>query len=575
MRAGGWLVVVSLVACLCACDRSRESGASAPAGVFVDVADKAGVSFRHTNGMTGDFHYAEMMGSGVALFDYDNDGDLDLLVIQGGPLDPSQPGFGDPKYSARLYRNDLVVDKNGNRTVRFTDVTEASGLITRGHGMGVAIGDYDGDGWPDVFVTHFGAPNQLFHNNGDGTFTDVTARAGVGGDGRWGTSATFVDYDGDGRLDLYVANYVDFTMRTHKPCFNNQSARDYCSPSAFRPQPDQLYRNRGDGTFEDVSRKAGLHKAYGSGLGVIALDADGDGRPDLFVANDGNPNQLWINRGDGTFVNEADLRGCAVSADGAPKAGMGVDAGDLGSGSEDIFVSFMTGESHGLFIDAGKGRYQERAAASGIAAITQPFTGFGTAFIDYDNDGQLDLVIADGAVQAIEEQVRAKDPYPLRQRNLLLRNRGDGRFEKEARPGPDFERPGVGRGLAVGDLDNDGATDVVIAESNGRVRVLMNQVGARNPWIGLRLVSGRRDAYGARVEIRRSGAPTLRRRVHADGSYLSSRDPRVLVGLGSEAPIESVVVRWPDGRAERFTPPELRRYTTLRQGEGERVGVPR
>ncbi len=570
LRALVWLLaVISQTGCERA---SPISPAKVPNRLFIEVAREAGVAFTHDNGMSGQFHYAEMMGPGVALFDYDNDGDLDLLVIQGGPLDSTMKGFGEARYSARLFRNDLSLAPDGKRTLRFTDVTETSGLVTRGHGMGVAVGDYDGDGWPDLFLTHFGAPNQLFHNNGDGTFTDVTAKAGVGGDGRWGTSATFFDYDGDGHLDLFVTNYVDFTLKNHKACFNNQSARDYCAPAAYRPQPDQLFRNRGDGTFEDVSHKSGITRADGSGLGVSAFDANGDGMPDLLVANDGNPNQLWINRGDGTFANEADLRGCAVNADGAPEAGMGVDVADFdGNGTEDIFVTTMIREGHALFVDSGGGKYQDRSAVAGLAGLTQAFTGFGTAFIDYDNDGRPDLAIAAGAVQSIEQQVRANDPYPLRQRSLLLHNAGNGRFEKAVDAGPAFDRAAVARGLAAGDLDNDGAIDLVIAESNGPVQVLLNRSGSRNAWLGLRLVSGKRDAYGTRVEIRRKASPTLWRRVRADGSYLSAQDPRILVGLGSDEAVESLVVHWAGGRIENFAPPALRAYSTLREGQGQAV----
>jgi hypothetical protein len=551
------------------------AAAPRPLEAFVDATEASGVRFVHHNGMSGEFYLAEIIGSGVALLDYDNDGDLDILVLQGTPLTLSataSPATAAPsgEYSARLFRNDLVVNADGTRTLRFTDVTERSGLHTTGYGMGVAVGDFDNDGLVDVFITSFGSPNRLFHNNGNGTFTDVTARAGVAGDGRWGASATFVDYDRDGFLDLFVTRYVDFTLAANQKCYANTSARDYCAPVAYKPTTGLLYRNRGNGTFENVTARSGIAKAAGNGLGVIALDANGDGWPDLYVANDGTPNNLWINGRDGTFRDEAGSRGVAVNADGAPEAGMGVDAGDvLGNGSEDIVVTNLTREKTTLYVDVGKGIYEDRSAAAGLIAATTAFTGFGVGFLDYDNDGWLDLVQANGAVHGIESLIAAGDKYPLHQKRVLLRNLGNGRF-RDASAGAAFDTSEVGRGLAVGDLDNDGDPDVVVSNSNGRLRILLNQVGSAQPWIGLRLVMGKRDAYGARVEVRRKGAPTLWRRARADGSYLSAQDPRVLVGLGADAQIEALRVHWPDGRVESFPAPPLRTYATLVQGRGQK-----
>ena len=574
------LAAISTAAFMSACGRDGSvTPAATPkpaAELFVDATEASGIRFKHVNGMSGEFYYPEIIGSGVALFDYNNDGKLDVLALQGTHLIPGKSTIADNgACAARLYRNDLEIGSDGKRTLKFTDVTEASGLCTHGYGMGVAVGDYDNDGFVDVFITNYGAPNQLFRNNGDGTFTDVTKKAGVAGHGGWGSSATFFDYDRDGLLDLYVVNYVDYHLEKNSKCYASTSARDYCAPSAYKNVPGILYHNRGDGTFEDVSSKSGIDRAYGAGLGVMAVDLNGDGWQDLYVANDGNPNQLWINQKDGTFRNEAEIRGTAVNADGVAEAGMGIDIADFdGNGTEDIFLTHLTREKSTLFVNRGEGYFEDRSVETGVAAPSIPYTGFGTVFFDYDNDGWLDIAAVNGTVQQIEELRSAGDPYPLHQKKQLFHNLGNGRFEEAtAAGGKVFELSEVGRGLATGDLANDGAADLVVNNNNGPLRVIMNNVGSARPWLGLRLVTGKRDAYGARVEIKRKGLPSIWRRVRADGSFLSANDPRILVGLGTVPEIEALTVFWPDGQSERFAPPPLRQYTTLVQGTGSKAAA--
>jgi len=550
---------------------------AAASDIFVDATEASGVNFVHTNGMKGEYYFAEIIGSGVAVFDYDNDGRVDILVLNGAALGETRSSDTSSSCSARLFHNELTVGESGAPAVKFKDVTEKSGLCSSGYGMGVATGDYDNDGFLDVFITQFAGPNRLFRNQGDGTFKEVTAIAGVGGNGRWGTSASFFDYDRDGFLDLYVANYVDYSLADTRRCYNFTSARDYCAPVAFRPVPGILYHNLGNGTFEDVSINSGITKAFGNGLGTIAADVNGDGWPDLFVANDGNPNQLWINQKDGTFRNEALERGVAVNVDGAAEAGMGVDIADVyGTGNEDIFVTHLTREKATLYRNLGHGgQFEDASAVAGLYVATTPFTGFGTAFVDYDNDGWPDIVIANGAVHVIEDQVRAHDPFPLHQTKQLLHNLGDGKFaDVSTKAGSAFSLSEVGRGLAVADLDNDGGMDFVVANNNGRLRIFLNKVGALRRWVGLRLLTGSRDAYGAKVEFRRHGGRTLWRRVHSDGSYLSASDPRLVIGLGEASEIEELVVHWVDGTEERFPPPALRTYTTVAQGSGILVAKP-
>ena len=550
-------------------------------GIFSDGTEKAGLDFVHFNGMSGKFYYCEMVGGGGALFDYDSDGDLDLYVIQGHML-----GEGDPSGAAgvsragpapmdRLYRNDLLVQPDGTRRVRFTDVTASSGIRSLGYGMGVATADFDNDGWVDLYVMNFG-PNQMFRNRGDGTFEDVTAKTGTG-DGRWGVSAAFLDYDRDGWLDLFLGNYVDFRFSNQKLCHAPSGAVDYCGPLGYEPVPNRLYRNRRDGSFEDVSARSQISREYHGALGVVAADLNADGWPDVYVANDQRPNDLWINQKDGTFINESLLAGAAFNRDGMAESSMGVDAADFDNdGDEDLFMTHLKSEKNTLYTNDGTGFFKDASLEANLAVSSLPFTAFGTRFFDYDNDGWLDLFAANGEVRTIEALARRGDPYPLHQPNQLFRNLGDGRFrEVTSQAGPVFRLSEVSRGAAFGDVDNDGDTDVVLFNNNGRTRLLVNRAGTEKRWLGLRLVGRKsnRDALGAWVGVFREGGPTLWRRVRTDGSYASSNDPRILVGLGDSARVIRVRTHWPSGLVEEWTGIEAGRYVTLDEGSGEEWNV--
>jgi hypothetical protein len=537
--------------------------------LFVDVADTAGLTFTHQNGAAGKYYMPEVMGAGVALFDYDNDGDLDVFLVQGGVLDQTGSGIRGPgSETSRLFRNELTVASNGDRRLRFVDVTEKAGVALRAYGMGTAVGDYDGDGDLDLFVTSFG-PETLFRNNGNGTFTDVTKEADVS-DPLWSTSAAFFDADRDGDLDLFVANYVDFTIAGNKLCHDAVGARDYCTPRAYRPAPDRFYRNEGQGRFVNATETAGISKADGAGLGVVAGDFDGDGWLDLYVANDATPNQLWINKRDGTFSDEGLLSGAAMNAAGNPEGSMGIASGDYDAdGDDDLFVTNIIGETFALYQNDGSAGFEDARARANLAQPTAASTGFGTDWFDYDNDGRLDLFIANGAVNIVEQQ--RGEPVPYRMKNQLFRGIAGGRFEHtSAAAGPAFERAEVSRGAAFGDIDNDGDVDVVVANNNGPVRLLLNQASRQSHWLQVRLqqTSGDRFALGARVGVERDAAPTLWRRVKTDGSYLSSSDLRVHFGLGSTSAIKAVVVQWPDGRREVWRDVTANRVVTLRRGTG-------
>ena len=509
------------------------------------------------------------MGSGVALLDYDGDGDLDVFLLQGTILEPgknvSNARFPPPsgwRPGNRLFRN--MLSETGK--LQFVDVTDQAGLNHVGYGMGVAVGDYNNDGYPDLFITNFGS-NLLYRNNGNGTFADVTAESGLA-DAGWSASAAFVDYDRDGYLDLYVTHYLDFTVRGNRECFDPAGERDYCPPSAYKPVLHRLFRNLGDGKFRDVTQAAGIAAAVGPGLGVICADFNRDGWPDIYAANDGAANLLWLNNGDGTFREAALLSGAAYSEDGLARAGMGVTAGDFdGTGNESIFVTNLTREGATLFRNNGHGDFRDATRESGLYQLTFPYTGFGAQWFDYDNDGRPDLFVANGAV-TIVETLRGT-PYPFRQRNLLLHNEGARFRETSGEAGAPFQLSEVGRGAAFGDIDNDGRLDIVIANNNGPVRLLMNETTPAGHWLAIRLqgVKCNRDAIGARVAVLREGQKPLWGRTHTDGSYLSASDIRVHFGLGVASEVQ-VLVEWPDGSKEKWDHLRPDSLIKLLQGTG-------
>jgi hypothetical protein len=567
------MVPGALVIALATAASGLEGRTTASEPWFVETAAESGLDFQHFNGMSGERYYLEVMGPGGALLDYDQDGDLDLYLTQGHMLGPGKT-LADatlpPKgpLSHRLYRNDLGTGADGRAAIRFRDVTASIGIAADGYGMGVAAGDYDNDGFVDLYVCNYG-PNQLWRNNGNGTFSDRTRESGTGED-RWSVSASFVDVDQDGWLDLLVVNYLDYSPERDKLCLSERGEPDYCHPLHYPPLPSRLFRNRRDGTFEDISASSGIAARASNGLGVVASDLDADGRVDLFVANDTMANHLWLNRGDGTFAEEAMAAGCALSGDGRPEASMGVDAGDVdGDGDEDLFTTNFRNEKNTLYLNAGRGVFHDASVGSGLADASWVETSFGTAFFDYDNDGWLDLLVANGAVALPPEVDLAARPYPLDEPDQLFHNRGDGTFEDvTARAGEALALSEVGRAVLFGDVDNDGDTDAVVLNNSGPARLLLNQVGAARPWLGLRLLEsgGARDAHATRVVVDAGDAPRWRR-VRVDGSYAASNDARVLVGLGTAVASAPARVFWQGGPAEKWESLRAGWYTVLRRTE--------
>lgn len=542
---------------------------------FEDQTQAAGIDFRYLNGAEGRFWFPEIMGGGAAALDFDGDGRQDLYLVQGGAIGPgidrSVRQAGD-----RLLRN--VTEPGG--ALRFVDVTGSAGIDARGYGQGVAIGDVDRDGDADIYVLNFG-PNELWRNNGDGTFSNVTDAAGVGDPG-WSVSASFADLDGDGLLDLYVINYVDYAFDRHRDCRAAGSGRlDYCSPSAYAPASDRLYRNLGDGSFADVSESAGISPYPQPGLGVITADFDRDGRLDVYVANDGEPNQLWLNQGEMRFVDDALLAGNAVNAGGAAEAGMGVDAADFDrNGALDIFLTHLVRETNTLYANDGKGWFTDVTAAKGLGTPSLPKTGFGTAFVDFDLDGWLDLFVVNGGVTIEADRAAAGDPFPYHQTDQLFRNE-KGRFtDLSAAAGAALAEPHTGRGAAFADFDNDGRVDIVTANNNGPAKLLRTVAGdvadRVRGWVGLTLQDGqgRMTTHAEVWLLNDDGEPHWLHRSRTDGSYASANDARIVFGLPGGAGEVGVQVNWPDGLKERFTGLTTGRYHAVRRASGQAMESP-
>ena len=526
---------------------------------FVDVTEAVGLDFVHDAGPVGTYFMPQQVGSGAALFDFNRDGKLDILLLQnGGPQSQS---------TNRLYR------QNDDGT--FQDVSADSGLDINGFNMGVAIGDVNNDGWPDVLITQY-AGVKLFLNRGNGTFADVTKAAGLSNPA-WGTSAAFLDYNRDGWLDLVIVNYVDYDPTW--PCTGPSGQPDYCAPKTFKGRVTRLFRNCGAAAgvrFEDVTESSGLSRLAGPGLGVLCADLDGDGWPDILVANDGAPNRLWINGHDGTFAEQAVQRGLATNERGAAQANMGIAYGDLdGDGLLDVFITHLAEETHTLWRQGPRGLFLDRTGASGILQSHWRGTGFGTVLGDFDNDGHLDLAIANGAVFAMAQTTdHSLGPFWSRygQRNQVFANDGHGRFRDISLANAPFcGKPNVARGLACGDVDRDGGLDLLVTAIGGPARLYRN-VAARGHWLSIRAVepAHERDALGSTVEVW-AGDRHWVRWLHSAESYLCSSEPRAHVGLGTVTAVDRIEITWPDGSREVFPGCAADQRIELRKGQGKKV----
>jgi enediyne biosynthesis protein E4 len=533
-------------------------GSDVPIYPFSQVAPSAsGISWVHTNGRSPEMYLPETTGAGCAFLDYDNDGWMDIYLVNSGACD-----FYNPKSPLRnaLYRN--------NRDGTFTDVTEKAGVAGNAYGMGVAVGDYDGDGFPDLYVTQY-PYSILYHNNGDGSFTDVTAKAGVSAPG-WGTSAVWFDYDNDGRLDLFVCRFVDFDKSKNKFCGNLKTGeRWYCIPRVYDPMPCWLFRNNGDGTFTDVSKESGIAGSLAKAWGVVACDINNDGLMDLFVANDTVANFLFMNRGKGHFEETGLLAGVGFSAYGRPRSGMGVDAADYDQdGWADLFVANVDQEMFSLYHNNKDESFKDVAIPTGIGGATKLLSGWGLKFFDFDNDGDIDLLLCNGHpddhIDGRVSGVKYREPM------LLFRNTGHDFKNVSDQGGPIFSQTFAARGMALGDFDNDGAVDVLVSVNNGAPLLLHNNAGKQNHWLGVRLIGKKSnaDAIGARISYQSGDLKRSRTKI-GGGSYLSSHDPRIVLGFGKRAKIDSLEVKWPmpSGITQRFTDLPVDRYITIVEEE--------
>ena len=526
---------------------------------FGDVADSAGISFRHDNAASPEKYLIETMGSGCGWIDYNQDGLPDLYLVNGAATRVYAPRH--PLRSA-LYGN------NGDGT--FTDVTLKAGVGAEGlFGMGVAVGDYDNDGFPDLLVLGYGRCI-LYHNNGDGTFTDVTSRAGVQNAGRWASSAAWFDFDNDGKLDLVIANYVDWSPERNFYCGDTgPGMRSYCHPDDFHGEPPSLYRNNGDGTFTDVSKSSGVGLKGGNGLGVVTFDYDNDGWQDIFIANDHMPNFLFHNNRDGTFREVGYVAGVAVSADGQFEAGMGTDAADTtGSGRLDLIVGHLDMQLARVYQNMGDQTFEDATLRSKLSYSTYHMSTFGTRFMDYDNDGWSDLFMANGHVLDNIERYHSDTKYA--EPKMMFRNTGHGVFENVSNDlGPDFQLPRVSRGAAIGDFDNDGDLDILVNNLGGAPQLLRNDGGNANHWLEILLIGTKsnRDGVGARVKVS-AGNLVLYDQRKGGMSYQSAQDPRLHFGLGQNSSIDSIEIAWPSGMNTKLSNIKADQILAIKEGTG-------
>ena len=526
---------------------------------FTEVTAQAGIRFKHSDGRSGQRYFLETLGAGAAWFDYDKDGDLDIYFVNGASLPGAELGHS-PTNS--LYRN------NGDKT--FTDVTEEAKVGDGAFGFGCCVGDYDNDGWLDLYVTNFGA-NVLYRNNGDGSFTDVTEMAGVG-DKRWSGSAAFADYDKDGDLDLYVANYLDYRLEDNTICHRGD-LRVYCPPADFTGVADALYRNNGDGSFTDVTRESGVFNSEGKGLGVVWGDYDNDTYPDVFVANDTTADMLYRNNGDGTFMDVALFVGVALGAKGIPMGGMGTSFGDYDNDGElDIVVTNFQDDPNSLYHGEGDGTFADASYASRLGGVSLPYVGWGVDFVDLDNDGLVDLFVGNGNIY---DNVEKFDPgYTYPQRNHIYRNLGNGTLnEISSQCGPGLDLIKVSRGAAFGDYDNDGDIDILVTNSNQTPDLLENESTNQYNWLNLRLVgtTSNRDAIGARVTVIAPGLEPQLREVKSGSSYLCQSDMRLHYGLGQASMVTRIEIRWPSGLEESFEEVKTNQFLEIREGKGRLI----
>ncbi|MGB6974245.1 MAG: CRTAC1 family protein [Terracidiphilus sp.] len=530
-------------------------GASAAPPYFRAIpAAQSGIHWTHTAGLSPSMYLPETVGAGCAFLDYDNDGWMDIYLVNSGPCDFYQP--------AKPLRNALY--KN-NRDGTFTDVTLKAGVLGSAYGMGVAVGDFDGDGLPDIYLTEY-PRSILYHNNGDGTFTDVTAKAGVEAAG-WATSAVWFDYDNDGRLDLFVCRFADFSKERNVRC-GAPGDYYYCKPNVYKPTANWLFHNNGNGTFTDVSRESGIAATFSKAWGVVAADLNNDGRMDIFVGSDTAPNPLFINQPGGRFVNNGLLAGVAYNPFGVARSGMGVDSADYDQdGWMDLFVANVDHEVYSLYRNDHHGAFVDESMYTPIGPTTRMMSGWGLKFFDFNNDGDLDLIIANGHPDL---EIHRNHPDLEYLQPMLLFEQSGGQWRNvSGGAGPAFAQPIAGRGLALGDFDNDGAVDVLVTANNGAPLLLQNLAGRENHWLGVRLIgtTSNIDAIGAKVRWQ-SGDLLRHRTKVGGGSYLSSHDPRMVLGLGPHKTIDWLEVEWPQpgGATQRFKNLPFDRYITILEG---------